>query len=339
MTGSGSDGTRDDRIPFLITIDAELDDGWSAPASPTTNNAVYLPRFQELCERYGLKPTYLTNYEMAVDPRYVEFGRDVLARDVGEIGMHLHAWNSPPTDHQLTPRDHAYVPYLMEYPTPVMRDKVAFLTDLLAETFGSQPRSHRAGRWAMDVRYFKLLAEFGYRTDCSVTPFQTWASYSGTPSGPRGTDYRLFPSVPYRLDPEQPSLPNPDGPLLEVPMTVLAPLRTVTRRLPAASFRSAFFSRAYGKVLPSRWLRPNGDNLQSMLSIVESVHGQAGSHLEFMIHSSELMPGGSPRFRTPESVERLYEDLEMLFEAVARRGVGMTLAEFADSFDQKAVFS
>ena len=41
------------------------------------------------------------------------------------------------------------------------------------------------------------------------------------------------------------------------------------------------------------------------------------SHLEFVIHSSELMPGGSPRFRTEESVERLYGDLKILFTDIA----------------------
>ena len=52
--------------------------------------------FQALCEKYAFKPVYLTNYEMAMDPAYVEFARDVIARDAGEVGMHLHAWNSPP---------------------------------------------------------------------------------------------------------------------------------------------------------------------------------------------------------------------------------------------------
>ena len=81
---------------FLISIDTEGDDLWSVPAEVTTENARYLPRFQSLCERHGLKPTWLTNYEMAESPVFGEFGRDVLRRGAGEIGMHLHAWDSPP---------------------------------------------------------------------------------------------------------------------------------------------------------------------------------------------------------------------------------------------------
>ena len=86
----------DTRPSFLITIDTEGDNLWSAPATITTHNATALPRFQALCQSYGLKPTYLTNFEMANCPDFQEFGRDLLKHGAGEIGMHLHAWNSPP---------------------------------------------------------------------------------------------------------------------------------------------------------------------------------------------------------------------------------------------------
>src|SRR4051812_31716398 len=74
---------------FIITIDTEGDNAWARPRSMTTANARYLPRFQSLCERYRLKPTYLTNYEMARCPAFQEFGHDVLQRGAAEIGMHL----------------------------------------------------------------------------------------------------------------------------------------------------------------------------------------------------------------------------------------------------------
>ena len=90
---------------LLLTIDTEGDNMWARPREITTRNARRLPRFQGLCERHGLKPTYLTNYEMATDPAFVDFGRDVLARGTGEIGMHLHAWHSPPFDPPLSADD------------------------------------------------------------------------------------------------------------------------------------------------------------------------------------------------------------------------------------------
>ena len=81
---------------FIITIDTEGDNLWSKPKNITTENAKFLPRFQKLCESYGYKTTYLVNYEMACSNIFKDFGLEVLSKNSGEIGMHLHAWNSPP---------------------------------------------------------------------------------------------------------------------------------------------------------------------------------------------------------------------------------------------------
>ena len=121
---------------FLLTIDTEGDNLWSAPTQITTRNAAFLPRFQTLCERFGFLPTYLTNYEMAIDQAFQGFARDGLRRQALEIGMHLHAWNSPPLV-PLTDNDDKYMPFLIEYPEAQMRDKIAFMTDLLQETFAT----------------------------------------------------------------------------------------------------------------------------------------------------------------------------------------------------------
>ena len=83
---------------FLVTIDTEGDDLWGRPQLITTRNARHVQRFQRLCESFGLRPTWLTNYEMARCPHFLAFGRDVVRRGAGEIGMHLHAWNSPPLE-------------------------------------------------------------------------------------------------------------------------------------------------------------------------------------------------------------------------------------------------
>ena len=108
---------------FLITIDTEGDDLWKRPRNITSRNARFLPRFQILCEKYALKPTYLVNYEMAKNSFFIEFGRDIIKRNAGEIGMHLHAWNNPPCI-QLTKDDFLYHPYLIEYSEQLMDDKI-----------------------------------------------------------------------------------------------------------------------------------------------------------------------------------------------------------------------
>ncbi|HEX6266926.1 MAG TPA: deacetylase, partial [Burkholderiales bacterium] len=207
------------RIAFVITIDTEGDNLWEAPREITTRNAAFLPRFQSLCEKHGLKPTYLTNWEMANAPAFVEFGRDVLARNAGEIGMHLHAWNSPPVL-SLTADDFRHQPYLIEYPEAVLRNKVRQMTDCLESKFQTKMRSHRAGRWSFDPTYAKALAELGYEVDCSVTPHHSWRGVKGDPDGAGGTDFTDYPETAYFLDLSDLTKRGSSG-LLEVPMTIL----------------------------------------------------------------------------------------------------------------------
>src|ERR1043166_2617451 len=124
------------RPAFLITIDTEGDNLWAHPREITTHNAASLARFQAACEEYGLLPTYLTNYEMALCPRFQVFARDVLRRGTAEIGMHLHAWNSPPLI-PLTDDDFARAPYHIEYPLEIVEQKVVVMTNLLRDTFAT----------------------------------------------------------------------------------------------------------------------------------------------------------------------------------------------------------
>jgi hypothetical protein len=318
------------RPSFLITIDTEGDNIWAGPREITTRNAAFLPRFQTLCEAHSLKPTYLTNYEMAVSPVFQEFARDTLRRGTAEIGMHLHAWNSPPIT-PLTPDDYRYQPYLIDYPEPVIQDKVNFMTDLLEETFEVKMVSHRAGRWSMNSVYARILAERGYLVDCSVTPHVTWARVPGDPAGQGGTDFSRFPEDAYWLDLQDISRPG-DSSLLEVPMTIM-PASGPTARIGELMPRGTLPSRVWNRLFPPRqWLQPNGRNGWAMLRILERALHERRRYAEFTLHSSEFMPGGSPTFRTTKSIEDLYRDMEQLFARAAQSFAGATLAEFEQSF-------
>ncbi len=314
------------RPAFLVTIDTEGDNLWARPREILTKNSAFLPRFQALCERFGQRPTWLTNHEMAMCPVYREFAHDVLARNVGEVGMHLHAWNSPPVV-PLTADDFRYQPFLIEYPEPIMREKVRRLTSLLEDTFGVPMRSHRAGRWALDSTYAQVLVEAGYSIDCSVTPTIDWSGTRGAPGGNGGANYTAFPAVPYYIDLSDIGRRG-TSPLLEVPMTTRQAYprasRMVPRRLQSGPLRRLRTSRL--------WLRPRGRNRAEMLELVARGAAEGWPHLEFMLHSSEFMPGGSPTFPDERAIEHLFEDLEVLFSRVAATCEGMTLSEFAASW-------
>jgi hypothetical protein len=316
------------RPRFLITVDTEGDGMWFRPRAIETRNAAFLPRFQALCEHYGLRPTYLTTYEMALSPVFRELGHDVLKRNAGEIGMHLHAWHSPPF-HPLTDDDYAHHPYLIEYSTDVIRAKILHLTDLLEETFGVKMISHRAGRWAFDATYARLLLEQAYRVDCSVTPHISWRSRIGDPRRRGGTDYSGFPELAYFVDPDDISQPGGSD-LLEVPVTIVPSRPAVSSLLRRVLPSTPLTARVVRRLCPIRWLRPNGRNVTHLLRIVDRAVAERRPYIECMLHSSELMPGGSPGFSTEASIETLYEHLERLFAYATRFFGGATLAQFAD---------
>jgi hypothetical protein len=309
---------------FLITIDTEGDNLWRAGAGvPATKNSGFLWRFQELCEEYGLKPTYLTNYEMARCGEFQQLARAVIRRNAGEIGMHLHAWNSPPIV-ALTANDDWYRPFLIEYPDRVMEDKVRCMTALLEDTFGISPVSHRAGRWAFDERYARILVENGYRVDCSVTPGVSWVTGSSHPAGAKGTDYTSFTHNPYWVSLAGISSEG-ESSLLEIPVTI------VPRQRNWSWVQPRMVRRALRRLSPEQvWLRPNGWNRKYMLEAAKRVIDEGRPHAEFMLHSSELMPGGSPTFNSKAAIDRLYRHLRSLFSYVSGEFEAATLSEFHD---------
>ena len=78
------------------------------------------------------------------------------------------------------------------------------------------------------------------------------------------------------------------------------------------------------------WLRPDGHNLEELIYIVDKIRkDNSVDYLMFMLHTSEMMPGGSPKFRTSESIEGMYKDLEILFDYVSKFFEGITIGEYA----------
>jgi hypothetical protein len=319
---------------FLITIDVEGDSMWSKPHHITTRNSRFLNRFQTICEHHGLKPTYLTNWEMVNCPVFVELAKDALTRGQAEIGAHLHPWNQPPL-YSLTADDMFHQPFVMEYPNYIISEKLKVLTAKLEETFGVKMVSHRSGRWSMNEVYARGLLQEGYLVDCSVTPHVSWRAYMGDPSQKGGTDYRSFPDTAYFMDLSNIKQPvSKEGcfnTLLELPMTITpaqyGPLAAAAKKILRAGGKLG--RRAAEGFFPSiHWLRPNGRNAKTQLALLDWVIESGRDYAEFMLHSSEFMPGGSPKFKSERSIERLYEELEELFSNAAKRFEGMTLQDY-----------
>ena len=292
---------------LIITIDTEGDNLWAwREGQPIgTENTRFLPPFQSLCEEYGMKPVYLSNYEMLQDPRFCAFAREKQDRGLCEIGMHLHAWNCPPMEETLPARTDGTpgAAYLIEYSEEAMEEKIRFMTELITEKMGLPPVSHRAGRWATDDRYFRLLQKYGYRVDCSVTPKLDWSAHPGRSPQSGGSDYRKSPDTPYVI---------PGTGITEYPVTVYEDHRVyLPDRLTPKNIARALVHAKRGNQL---WLRPNGNNLKECLGVLErGAREDNRDYVMFMLHSSELMPGGSPTFRDEPAIRNLYRELRSIF--------------------------
>lgn len=298
---------------FIITVDTEGDNLWTWHRGNeiTTQNANFVKPFQELCNEFNFKPVYLTNYEMACNSEFISMLVEWEKDGRCEIGIHLHAWNNPP-DYKLNSQFSGQ-DYLIEYPEEIMREKFSNLYNLLVERVGHQIYSHRAGRWAMDNRYFKILSEFEIKVDCSFTPGINWVNSIGQIRG--GSDYSKVGNQPSFI-----------GNILEIPVTI---------RDVRAVGKGNLKHKVKTLLIPHKvWCRPSMNSLSEMKRMVDLVCNDTSSdYIQFMIHSSELMVGGSPYFPTSKDIDNLYKTLILLFEYICEKGyIGSTLHEYYNTF-------
>lgn len=296
---------------FIFTVDTEGDNlwGWKEGREIKTTNSKELPKFQNLCNKYGVKPVYLVNYEMARDKECVDFLKNTEEKAQCEIGMHIHAWNSPP-DFSL-PNLYGGNAYITEYPIDVMKSKATFLKSMLEDVFDTDIISHRSGRWATNMEYLRILREIGIKIDCSYTPGVNLSSIPGC-SVPGGNDYKKSPVTVFQ----------PVEGLYEIPMT--------TRRIRFirhGTFKHKIKALIRGK---SVWCRPLDKSVKTLVDLERKISKENKcNYIEMMIHSSELMPGANPYFKTKEDIELLYKTLEDFFVYVIKNGyIPVTFKEF-----------
>ena len=320
-------------MQLIVTVDAEADNQWDVGAPQTTANLAEVPRFQRLCDQFGFPPTYLCTHEIVTSSSFRGTIAAYASDGRAEVGAHLHPWSTPPFDAAWDGVDAAR-PYPSELPPDLVARKLDTLTSVIADRAGARPVSYRAGRWGLSAVQIGLLVALGYRVDCSVTPGVSWQADIGLRDG--GPDFGDAPAAPYVVSSHDPTRPGDSG-LLEVPVTILHTSwlmrrsrllrRSYRRRRRSLPWRAAdrFFH-----VAP-QWLRPYPHmTAERLIAVADTAHRLGRPVLEMMLHSSELLPGGSTYNPTPASVDRFFDRLTRLFQHLASRGVGgVTLTDFA----------
>ncbi len=292
-------------VPFFLTVDTEGDNVWGRLKDVTSVNTEKLYRFQELCEKYDVKPIYLTNYEAAINTEYQKFIEK--HKDNLEVGLHLHAWNSPPS-YDLTDDDNKNHPYLHEYPDNMIEEKIDFMVKLLKETFKCDIISHRGGRYSISEKMIEVLADNGIKIDCSVVPGIDWSNNTGDPKGKGGPNFKG----------SQSNINMIYDKMIEIPVSTYR----INKYFDLLN-QTNIIRRGFGKVFnyKNSILRSKVDNYTEMQKVVKWNLANKATHLEYIIHSSELVCGQSPLINSKIEEDILYNNLEKLFILLRKSGI------------------
>jgi len=209
-------------------------------------------------------------------------------------------------------------------------EKLRNLTDKIYEKVGSKPACYRAGRWGINGPHLEVLEGLGYICDTSVTPNVSWRMIN---RGSRETrpDFRNAPLYPYLPDYKNIQAEGTSK-ILEVPMTIIFNKPKVLRSM-YYNFEKLATARKIMKKLrwAPIWLRPLPYYiLADLVGILQYMQKKDYPVINMMIHSSELMPNGSPYYPDGIAEKKLHNLLRHFFMALKTNKVeGVGLSDFA----------
>jgi hypothetical protein len=323
-------------LKFILTIDTEGDNQWDHGRELTVENIKYVPRFQALCEKYSIKPTYLVTSEVCDDSFAREIFTAYSSADRAEIGAHLHSWTTPPfrdkDGYRFNDPNHTFA---TELPEDLLIEKIKALNNQIETSFGKPPSSFRSGRYGFDENIARVLHENGYLVDTSVTPYTSWSEHKGMPGGKGGPDFNVSDSFPYTYN-------YGNGSILEIPITILPTRFPMNKSKAVAKYYfgnvdKSFFLRVLRKLFYIRqplWLRPlQFMSITLFIELLNAAKEISLPYIVMMFHSSELMPGCSIYRPDEDSIDKLYDLLDRFFVLLRDENIpSVTLTEAAKSY-------
>lgn len=322
-------------VILVVTIDSEEDNWGYYRSGITVENVKEITRLQNLFDRYGIKPTYLVTYQVALCDRAVDILSEILSMGKCEIGAHLHPWNTPPLIESLDAR-HSMLKNL-SYELQVA--KLEIVTDQIKKAFNIKPQSFRAGRWGLGPETVDALIACDYRIDTSITPMTSWRTGGNAPI------YSNTRLEPYWLPIKNGRAKSSYSSVLEVPVTI------GFNRWLSKSLKKVYFWLQKDWLTPMHplgllhhtgllrkiWLSPELSSTNDMITLSNTMikHGKRILNLSF--HSSTLLPGRTPFVKNKNELERFYFRLEKFLEYLnsTTNLVPLTLSEIRRLVESK----
>jgi len=322
------------KAKLIVTIDTEEEGLWSNRFSGYDNpvkNLAGIPAFQAICDRHGVRPTYLVNTPVVSNEKDSAVLDDILRDGRCEIGCHIHPWNTPPEEDDIASERS----YLCNLPVGLQRKKLATVTAQIEQRFGIRPTSFRAGRYGLDDKGAAILKELGYIVDSSVCPYMDY-------SDDGGPDFRTATWRPYFVGNKllEPSLTCTE--LVEVPVsfgfnwTNFATAHRVDEFLSGPAMRRFRLKGVLERIGVLRKIKfsPEKSDSKRLSTLASAYTRQAAPCIVMMFHSSSLVPGLSPYVPDPAALGSFLRTIDETF-AYCLNTLGMrgaTLSEFAAEF-------
>jgi hypothetical protein len=316
---------------LVITVDTEAD--WVDRQNRITS--IQGLRFlQEICDRYGMIPSYLVTYEMATREEAIRVIKEYLDQGKCEVGHHMHIWSTPPfEDCNAYGVDEKWIEGIQsEIPDHAFSEKMRSLHHAIEKNYGVRPVSHRAGRWGIDKRTLLWLAKSNYLVDSSICPRMLWTEIKGIREDIKTAPY-FAPNAPYYPDCEditrEATTKERMINVLEVPVTgingdFLSKMNLKgRRRLRATLYRFGYAGTENMSFRPSIDLPMN-----VFQKLTHTVFQSDLPVINLMFHSSELTVGTSPYSRDEDLLKRLKRRIKFVLRTAEEYGIkGITLSE------------
>lgn len=291
---------------LLVTVDAEEEFDWSAPLDRRHVGVTHMrgvARAQALCDRYGVRPTYVVDWPVASQPAGAGPLREIARDGRCTIGAHLHPWVCPPHEEEVCPRNS----FPGNLPRALEAAKLRETVRAIEAAFGAPPRCYQAGRFGIGPNTAELLEELGFEVDFSVCPPFDYSAEGGP-------DFSGFGCETYWFGQQRR--------LLGIPLTgayvgwvqggahalYRAACTPVGRRLHAPGALAAL--RAVDRLR----LSPEGFDTPHHRRLTDHLLGLGVQVFVWSFHSPSLAPGHTPYVRSEAELDVFLSRFEAYFE-------------------------
>lgn len=283
------------KLYLCLSLDVEEEGlfcGHYETTRPQLKNISLLPELLPVVKEFNINPTLFCAWSVFADKSGRETLEYMQANCGAEIGAHLHHWNTPPLSAEQCEKPART--HLLQ--RDIFLAKLDTLLDAAKNFLGHPAESFRMGRWDLKAPLLAYLAERGIKADSSICPLRNFAG---------GANHFMAPVQPWWR-------PTRAGTILEVPLTQLPLWKGLAKFWNSISVVKPEIQDTF-HFFGALSANPFWHNSFVMRQAVKTLLARGGKILNLFWHSSETMPGGSPRTPDEYSARKYWQKIYKFF--------------------------